>query len=323
MSGRWLLLALLALGGCGGEDAGRVQGYVEGDFLRIGLPSAGRVVAVRVERGMQVAEKEPLFSLDDQAERAAVDEAKARLEQARFQRENLLTGRRALEIRAIEAQKAQAEADLRLAEISLRRQEELIRTQNTTQAALDSARSTAQRNRGRVAELTAQLNFAQEGARTAEIQAAEAAVQAAEASLGQAQWRLGQRSAEAPRAGLVDDVLFRPGEEVAAGQPVISLLPPDNVKVRFYLAPQQVGLVAEGAAVGIACAGCPPGLSARVSFIAREASYAPPVIYSRENSAKLVFLVEARPTTAGEKLRPGQPVTVTLPAATRPAGAAR
>ncbi|MGE5505044.1 MAG: HlyD family secretion protein [Actinomycetota bacterium] len=310
------MLALLALAGCG-DDSGTVQGYVEGDFLRIGLPAGGRVVSVAVERGTAVQAGDPLFSLDDQAERAAVAEAKAKLDQTLHQRDNLLTGRRALEIRAIEAQKAQAEADLRLASVQLRRQEELARTDATSRANLDNARAAMERARGRVAELTAQLGFAREGARSAEIEAADAAVEAARAAVQQADWRLGERTAAAPKAGLVDDVLFRPGEEVAAGQPVVSLLPPDNVKLRFYLGPDQVGRITGGTPVTVACAGCPPELSAKVSFIAREASFAPPIIYSRDHAAKLVFLVEARPDRPSDRLRPGQPVTVTLPGAAR------
>jgi HlyD family secretion protein len=309
---RLAILALLMLAGCG-DDQGGVQGYVEGDYLRIGLPAGGRVVSIAVDKGARVQVGDLLFALDDQAERAALSEAKAKLEQARHQRDNLLTGRRVLEIRAIEAQKAQAEADLRLATVQLRRQEELARTDTTSRANLDNARATRERAQGRVAELSAQLAFAQEGARTAEIQAAEAAVEAASAAVGQAEWKLGQRTAEAPKAAVVDDVLFRPGEEVAAGQPVVSLLPPDNVKLRFYMGPEQIGRLTDGMPLGVSCAGCPPNLSAAVSFIAREATYAPPVIYSRDNSAKLVFLVEARPTTPTDRLRPGQPVIVTLP----------
>ncbi|OAN50730.1 hypothetical protein A6A04_17405 [Paramagnetospirillum marisnigri] len=308
---RLFLFGLLALAACGDEPA-PIYGYVEGDFVRVGLPVAGRVTEVAVERGRQVRAGERLFALEDRAEQAAVAEAMARLDQARAVRDNLLTGKRVLEIQAMEAQKAQAEADLRLSEVQWRRQSDLIRTETTSRSALDNARSVLERNRARVAELTAQLGFAREGGRSAEIAAADASVEAAAAALAQAEWRLSKRVAEAPVAALVEDVLFRVGEDVGPGQPVVSLLPPGNVVLRFYLGPERLGRLAPGARLNVSCDGCPAGLVATVSFVAREAAYAPPVIYSRDNKDKLVFLVEARPVEPSDRLRPGQPVTLAI-----------
>jgi HlyD family secretion protein len=305
-------LAILALAACN-EDGHPVQGYVEADFLRIGLPSAGRVVSVAVERGAEVKAGQTLFALDDQAEQAAVAEAQAQLAQARFQHDNLLTGKRRREIEAITAQKAQAEADLKLALVQLTRQETLVRSDVASHADLDNARAAVERDQARLAELTANLGFAQEGGRDAEINAAASGVDAAAAALAQAEWRLAQRHAEAPKDARVEDVLFRPGEEVAAGQPVVSLLPPDNLLIRLFLGPSQIGKVASGAVLKVACEGCANDLTATVSFVAHEASYAPPVLYSRDNKDKLVFLVEARPSQTTAQLRPGQPVTVSLP----------
>ena len=306
------LLALLALAGCG-DGAAPIQGYVEGDYVRVGLPAGGAVVAVAVEKGQRVRRGELLFALDDRAERAAVSETRARLEEARFRHQDLLTGRRTLELKAIEAQKAQAEASLKLSRLQLRRQEQLARGGNASPAAVDAARAAAERDQALVAELTAQLAFAGEGGRTAAIAAAEAAVDAARAALAQAEWRLSQRRAEAPADALVEDVLLRAGEYAGAGQPVVSLLPPGNVLLRVFLGPGEIGRVTPGARLAVACEGCPADLAASVSFVAREASYAPPVIYSREQKAKLVFLVEARPLVFSDRLRPGQPVTLTLP----------
>lgn len=312
MMRRLAVLSLLVVAACG-DGVATIQGYVEGDYVRVGLPAGGRVVSVAVEKGQHVRQGELLFALDDQAERAAVAEARARLEEARFLREDLLTGKRLLELQAIEAQKAQAEAGLRLSAVQLRRQEQLLRAGNTAPANVDTARASLERDQAQVAELAAQLAFAREGGRTAAIAAAESAVEAAGGALAQAEWRLAQRKAEAFEGALVEDVLFRAGEYVGAGQPVVSLLPPGNVLFRFYLGPEQIGTVAPGAPLKVACEGCPPDLAATVTFVAREASYAPPVIYSRDQQAKLVFLVEAKPRVRSDRLRPGQPVTVILP----------
>jgi HlyD family secretion protein len=100
---------------------------------------------------------------------------------------------------------------------------------------------------------------------------------------------------------------------VAAGAPVVSMLPPENVKVRFFVPQPQLGAIQVGDMVEVRCDACAPGLTAEISFIAPEAEYTPPVIFSREMRAKLVFLVEARPRQP-DALRPGQPVDVTIPA---------
>jgi len=310
-----LLCAILLLTGCGDEPVSTVQGYVEGDYQRIGLPAAGQVASLTVDRGSEVTAGQELFTLDHDAEQAALAQAQAQLEQAARQRDNLLTGRRLLEIKALKAQQAQAEASMRLSAVQLRRQEALLKSDFASHEQVDQARSALDRDRARVAELSAQVAFAHEGGRDAEIAAAEAGVRAAQAALGQAQWRLDQRRGVAPQDARVDDVLFRPGEQVAAGQPVVSLLAPGNIKLRFYLSPQQVARAPLGSVVRLTCDGCAAGMTAKVNFIASDASYAPPVLYSREGKDKLVFLVEARPRQAAPLLHPGQPVTVTLPPA--------
>lgn len=141
---------------------------------------------------------------------------------------------------------------------------------------------------------------------------AEAALRQAKANLEWAQTRLARRNAHSPGDGTIEQIYYRPGETVPAGRPVVALLPPGNLKIRFF-APQAVlPELKYGDVVGISCDGCDKGLTAKISFIARSAEFTPPVIYSMEERAKLVFLIEARPEHP-EKFRVGQPVTVTLP----------
>jgi HlyD family secretion protein len=141
---------------------------------------------------------------------------------------------------------------------------------------------------------------------------AEAALRQANANLAWANTRVARRSAYSPAEGTIQQVYFRPGETVNAGKPVLALLPPQNLKFRFF-APQPIlPQIKLGQMVNISCDGCPAGLTAKVSFIARSAEYTPPVIYSLEERAKLVYLIEARPDEP-EKFRVGQPVTITLP----------
>lgn len=141
---------------------------------------------------------------------------------------------------------------------------------------------------------------------------AEAAFRQAKANLEWSQTRLTRRRAVAPAAGVIQQVYFRPGETVPPGRPVMSMLPPGNLKLRFFAPERVLHDIKYGATVNVACDGCEPGLTAKVTFIASSAEYTPPVIYSLDERAKLVFLIEARPQFP-EKFRVGQPVTVTLP----------
>lgn len=140
---------------------------------------------------------------------------------------------------------------------------------------------------------------------------AEAALRQAEARLNTAKTRLARRVVSSPATGTIEQVYYRPGEMVPAGRPVVAVLPPGNVKVRFYVPQADLSRVAIGSTVRVACDGCPQLVDARVDFVSRTAEFTPPVIYSLEERAKLVFLVEARPEHP-ETMRVGQPVSVRL-----------
>jgi HlyD family secretion protein len=311
----WLggaLVALAAAIGLGGGGPLVVQGYVEGEYVYVAAPVAGRLQTLHVARGAQVAAGAPLFQLDTSSEQPARDDAAAQLAQAEANLANLRKGKRPSEIDSLEAQLAQANAMLELSEVALERREQLVETRAVSREAVDEARATNDRNQARIAELQAELETARLGARADEIDAAEAEVRAARAQLAQAEWRLDELSQAAPAGGLVVDTLYRPGEWVAAGAPVVSLLPPENIKVRFFVPQPILGAVRVGAEVRVRCDGCAEDLVAVVSFISPEAEYTPPVIYSREMREKLVFLVEATPRDRPAALHPGQPVDVTL-----------
>ena len=140
---------------------------------------------------------------------------------------------------------------------------------------------------------------------------ADAALRTAQARLNQARTRLNRRRMMSPDTGTVQQIYYRPGETVPAGRPVLSILPPENLKIRFFAAQGKLQSIKIGDVVAISCDGCEQNLAARVSFIAQSAEYTPPVIYTLEERAKLVFLIEARPDRP-DKFRVGQPVTVSL-----------
>ena len=304
---------LLALAACSDQGARGYQGYAEGEYVRVAAPFAGTLQNLAVSRGAQVKAGEPVFTLEQENETAARREAQERLNNAEAQLANLQKARRPTEIDAVRAQLAQAEAALKLSAIQLKRQEELVAKNFISQQQLDESRAAFARDSERVAETRAQLATARLPARADEIKAAQFNVEAARAALAQAEWRLAQKSIKAPVAGLVQDTFYVAGEWVNANQPVVSLLPPQNIKVRFFVEERHLGAVKIGQQASVACDGCAAPVSARVTFISPQAEFTPPVIYSRQERAKLVYLVEARlaPEDA-VKLHPGQPVDVRL-----------
>ena len=308
------ILFAVALTGCSDQTSDVLQGYAEGEDLRVASPVAGQLARLHVARGAEVTAGDPLFALEQENEAAARRQAQEQLRQAEAQYRNLLTGKRPEEVDAIRAQIAQAEASFRFSEANLARQEELVRAKFVSREAADTARSARDRDEARVSELKAQLTAAKLPARSDEIRAAQAATAAARAALAQADWRLEQKSSRAPQNARVIDTLYVQGEWVPSGLPVVTLLPPANIKVRFFVSEKILGAMRVGQAVSVRCDACGEPIAASVSYISSQAEYTPPVIYSRENRAKLVFLVEARPAPDDAvKLHPGQPVEVRLP----------
>lgn len=308
-----LLISVAGLAACSHETAQVYQGYAEGEFVRIAAPYAGSLTALAVQRGAQVEAGAPLFALERDNEKAARDEAAQRLKQAEAQLENLKKGKRPAELNIIIAQREQARAALQLSMNDFSRDEKLAKQGFISHQKLDSDRTALDRDRQRLKELEAQLATAKLAARSDEIRAAGAEVAASRATLARAEWSLAQKSVTAPVAGQVQDTLYVLGEWVPAGSPVVSLLPPQNIKVRFFVPETRVGALKTGQAVTVSCDSCGAPIPATINYIAPQAEYTPPVIYSKENRSKLVFLVEARPAPAdATRLRPGQPVDVRL-----------
>jgi HlyD family secretion protein len=305
-------LALLSIAaGCRRASSNRVQGYVEGQFVYVASPLAGALEALYVQRGAQVKAGDPLYALDKQPQQDLANEAAQRLAQARASLEDAKKGKRPSEIESVEAQLRQAQEALTLSEIEFGRQEKLFSAGATTAENFDRARAARDQDRQKVAQLQADLKTAQLGSRRDQVAAAEANVRALEAVQAEAQWNLSQKRQVAPQAGLVFDTLYREGEWVAAGRPVVSLLPPENIKVRAFVPEPRIATVRVGAAVRVTVDGVGEPLAGRVSFISPQAEYTPPVIYSRESRAKLVFMIEIvfEPAVAAT-LHPGQPVDV-------------
>jgi HlyD family secretion protein len=308
------VLTLSTLSGClnetDAEAAHPFSGYAEADLVYL-APSAGGVLQqLPVHRGDHVAPGAPLFQLDTAYEDFGRDAAVAQHSRAQAQLADLSKGRRKEEIRAIKAQLAQARAAYTVSDAQLKRQQELVKQGYVSAAQMDELDAARTRDKARIKELDAQLALARGAARPDAISAAKADVKAAGAQVSQQEWATSQKSRTAPVGATVFDVLYRQGEWVAAGQPVVVLLPDRGVKVRFFVPQSQLTHAKVGGLVQVFCDQCAPG-QARVRYVSPQAEFTPPVIYSNESRGKLVYLIEATPEgPLQQALKPGQPLTV-------------
>lgn len=315
-----LMLLFMLLAGAGGaafwyfehdeEKPVVFQGYMEGNLVYMASEESGRIERLAVEAGDQVSEGQLLFALESSVQIAQRNETAARLRQAEAQLANLKAAQqRPEQIAVLEAQVERARANLDLSKNEFERQKALYQKGISAKARLDQADSAYERDKAALDEAQRQIQAAQLGGRSAEIDAAEAFTRAAEAMLRQAETRVAKRRVSAPVAARVQDIYFRAGEVVNAGQPVLSLLPPANVRVRFYVPEPVLSTLSLGQTVAMRCDSCPGDLRAKIVFLSREAEYTPPVIFSDKERAKLVFRAEAKPLGAVE-LPIGLPVSV-------------
>jgi HlyD family secretion protein len=298
------------LAACTASDEGTaMSGYAEAELVYLAPSAAGMLETLAVRRGDEVRQGQVLYTLDTGAEVPARDAALARSQQAQAQAADLGKGRRPLELRQFEQQLAQAEATLAASTATLERNRRLVEQGFVAALQLDALVAARDRDAARVKELQAQRAFAAEAARQDTITAAAAAARGAQADLALAQWREAQKQRSAPADAQVFDVFYRVGEWVAAGTPVLALLPPAALKVRFFVAESELPQARIGREVRLACDGCPAALSARIRWVSPQAEFTPPVIYSIGTRSKLVFMVEATPAP-GSALKPGQPLDV-------------
>jgi HlyD family secretion protein len=270
---RAVLLVALLLAACSESKTSGWLGYAEGDTVLVAPPKGGWITSVPVAQGATVHEGDVLFTLDADDQTAARSNAVA-------------------SIAVANAAEAKAVADITRTQKELARQRSLAKIGGTSTSSVEQAESSYRSALASRDSAVAQRN-------------------AGEATLAQSEYGLSERNVRARVSGQVQDIYFRQGEYANAGTPVIELLPKSNIYVRFFVPEEELQSVALNKPVHIGCDGCPPNLQAKVSFIASEAEYTPPVIYSVTNRKKLVFKVEAR-APDGLELRPGLPINVTL-----------
>jgi len=285
-----------------GSDRERtLSGYIEGDSLFLAAPVAGTVGAINAQEGQRVAAGASLFTIDPATLSAQGEQARAQVTEARTQ----------IASAAANAQQAEAEATAASADADRARRDlnRLLGVKREDPAAvagkdIDAAQAALR-------EANARLNAARQtaAARRSQIAAAQAQESQARGGEREVAIRVGQLAPAAPSAGRVEDIFYRPGEWVAANQAVVSLLPDDRIKVRFFVPEQQVARYRPGQTVRFSCDSCASGLTAKITYVSPRSEFTPPVIFSRDSRDRLVFMVEALPAKPAG-LMPGLPVDV-------------
>ena len=278
-----------------------LSGYIEGEELYLAAPVSGTVQAIATQEGARVRAGTALFAIDPATLSAQGDQARAEIAAARTQ------------IASAQANAEQAEAEARAASATAERARsdlarlETVRRSDPAAVAgkdIDAARAALREANARVAAARETA-----AARRSQISATRAQAEQAEGGAREVAIRVGQLSPAAPADARVDKIFYQLGEWVNANQPVLSLLPDDAIKLRFYVPEGDIARYRPGTAVSFSCDGCPASLKAKISYVSPRPEFTPPVIFSRETRDRLVFLVEAKPQRPA-RLSPGLPVDV-------------
>jgi HlyD family secretion protein len=310
-----VVTALILLLGCdASSEPDGFNGYVEAEYLYISALEAGWIVSSAVQEGDVVDKGQVLLQLDKDRQIFDLNEAVTRVAQAEAQYRDLATGARPDEINRLSAQRKEAVAARALADVEKRRLRALQSKGVAAQSSVDQAVAEFNAADARVDSIDAEIRLAKLASRENTVLASKAAFESAKVGADRAQWRLAQRTLYARRAGRVEQVYFREGEQLAAGTPALALLPDDALKVRFFVPQSELSASPVGTSVNVKQDGIAESETAVVTYVASEPEYTPPIIYSIASRQKLVFLVEAR-LAKTSKLHPGQPVDITWQAA--------
>ncbi|CDZ76535.1 Multidrug resistance protein MdtN [Legionella massiliensis] len=307
-----IILILAMFVGCWSSDNVKTyQGYVEGENVYLASPYSGILKKLLVSRGEHVQRGQLLFILDQNPQELIVKQGEANLLQANKVLNDLEQPRRTPEIEAIKAQIEQADAEMKLAEIRVNRYVTLLEKNAVDKDTVDAMITRYREQKNLKEQYEQNLQLARLGSRDEQIKAQEAQVISLTARLNEVKWQLAQKTMKAPDDGFIFDTYFREGEFVPDQQAVLSLLPPQYVRIEFFIPLDKLAAVHRGQLIHFNCDGCKDKNEAEINYISPEAQYIPPLVYSRDNSDKLVFRIRAQIKNP-EGFKPGQPVSVIL-----------
>ena len=308
-----LLLSGLIFIGCSKKNSEVYYGYAEGDFVNVGSTQSGRLLHLHVHRGEYIKKGTLLFELDPEFEKYQFAETNNQTLSAKSTYNDYTKGLRTEEINILKSQLAQASANAENAQVQYERNKALYPSNSISMAQLDDSKTLYETTRNKVAEILHNIDVAKMAKREDQIKAQRFNVAAIDQQNLQSAWKLHEKKVYAQSDAFVFNTVYREGEVVNSGGIIVRLLPPENLKVRFFV-PQSV---VEGLHVGdiayVQARSDGKKILVKIRYISPEAEFTPPVIYSNETKSKLTYMVEAYPErNLASLFHVGQPLEVFL-----------
>lgn len=259
---------------CSSQKTNHYAGYIDADFRYIASDFSGDLVELFVNRGDSVVHGQNLFSLEKFSEESNYKKSLSDLHAIELKIDGLIS-------------------DSKLKEKKLERRKNLKEKNFAHEEDLEIASND-------YIDAKSQLEQAKENL-LSQMHTVESS-----------KWTYQKKQVQSIVNGIVFDIFYRPGEYVAAGKPVLSLLAPEDIRILFFVPEAEIAKIRINQPVLVTSDGSIP-INAKITYISPQSEFTPPVIYSEDERTKLVFLVEARTDIKTSKeIHPGQPVTVNL-----------
>lgn len=305
-----IALILGALSFCTEGSPQAISGYVEGNYIEAAPVEQATVKEIYVTEGQRVSIGQILADLEREDAQLALEEARASANVATATLEDMKKGLRPEELKALESTVKSWEPEVRRLEDETARSAQLLAKSVIAQLDHDRNETALAIARARLSEARARLSAAQLPSRSDALQAQSERSMAAVAALKLAEWRYSKRTIKSEVNGRIERILRRKGELSGPSIPVMTILPDDQIKLRFYVSGDELASFGLGEVVEVRCNGCPKNVTAKITHVANSASFTPPVIYSLDRSQRLSYLIEATPLNGDLFLLPGQIVAV-------------
>lgn len=307
---RMLLSCLLLAGLAGCEPTGeQLLGTLEWDRVSLPAEASEKVLSWKVAEGDRVETGQPLLELDPRRQDARIAQARGEVDQAAARLAELSNGARGETIDAARADLARNRAELTDAERSFSRIAELYQRKQVAIAELDRARAARDQASAATRSAEAQLRELTNGTRPEQLEQAAAALDAARGNLNLLEVGREHLSLRAPRAGLVDAMPFRVGDQPPAGAELVSLLVGERPYARVFIPASIRAQVSVGDAMQVFVEGIEPPFPAKVRSIRSEAAFTPYYALTGDDASRLMYRAElVLEGEAARKLPAGLPL---------------
>ncbi|MDH4071741.1 MAG: HlyD family efflux transporter periplasmic adaptor subunit [Gammaproteobacteria bacterium] len=306
-------VAIFVLAACEADgDGRRFVGQLESDRIEISADYAEPIVDRAVAEGERVSAGQLLLRQDTARIDARIGEADATLQQARARLDEIVRGPRREQIDAARATVEGARKDLDFRETELGRAQDLFDRSLTSSEARDRARAARDAARASLDSFEARLDELLSGATVEELRQAEAAVAVAERRIASLGVERDRHTLRAPVAGVVDSLLFEPGEKPAGGQPVAILLGGEQAYARIFVPESLRVQVVPGTRAWVHVDGMAAPVEGRVRWISAESAFTPYYALTEDDRGRLSFAAKIDIEGVDRRLPEGVPVEVEL-----------